>query len=318
MDAIGMREQILNFPRQLAADLPVVNAENLPPADKFILCGLGGSALGGGLLKTYRPELDLLIHRDYGLPRVPKYFLEGSLLILSSYSGETEEVLDTLRCASARGLKLSVLAAGGLLLEEAKKLRLPYVILPAGLPPRLAVGYSFVGLGRLVGDEKLRSDLAAASVIAPAVLEPQGESLAGSLAGKLPVVYSSTVNLALAYNWKIRLNETAKTAAFFNVLPEMNHNELAAADPHFSYIFLRDSADDLRIQNRFSRLAELFRSRGLTVAEVELEDAAPLAKIFYSVILADWTSYHLALLTHRDPVGVPAIEDFKKLIKAPI
>ncbi|MBI2100708.1 MAG: hypothetical protein HYT47_01675 [Candidatus Vogelbacteria bacterium] len=311
-----MREQILNLPRQLAAALPVVNAENLPPADKFILCGLGGSALAGGLLRVYRPELDLLIHRDYGLPRVPKYFLAGSLLILSSYSGETEEVLDTLQFAAAQGLKLSALAAGGLLLEEAKKLRLPYVLLPAGLPPRLATGYSFVGLGQLLGLRSVLSELRlAASRLEPATLELVGQRLAKVIAGKVTIIYSSTLNLSLAYNWKIRFNETSKTAAFYNVLPEMNHNELAVADSNFSYIFLRDSADDPRIKDRFSRLAGMFRSQGLTVEEIGLEGATPLEKIFNSVILADWTSYHLALLAHRDPVGVPVIEEFKKPIK---
>src|SRR3989338_5570556 len=88
MDKNNLRQIILDFPKQLSTALDFNHAENLPPADKFIVCGLGGSALAAGLLKVYKPELDLLIHRDYGLPRLPKYFLDDSLLILSSYSGK--------------------------------------------------------------------------------------------------------------------------------------------------------------------------------------------------------------------------------------
>lgn len=312
-----MRQALLDFPAQLRANLTVVNADRLVVTDKFILCGLGGSALAGGLMKVYNPELDLLIHRDYGLPRVPRYFLEGSLLILSSYSGQTEEVLDTFKNALTRGLKIVVLASGGLLLEEAKRLRLPHVILPTGLPPRLAVGYSFVGLAKLLGDNKIIPGLALASeALDLTALEPTGKELSLWLEGKLPVIYASTVNLHLAYHWKICLNETGKTAAFFNVLPEMNHAELAADYPHFGYIFLRDAADHPRIKHRFDRLAAMFEKRGLAATEVVLSDRSPLEKIFNSVWLANWTAYHLALAAHRDPVGVPLIEEFKKLIKS--
>ncbi|MBI4136317.1 MAG: hypothetical protein HY481_02105 [Candidatus Vogelbacteria bacterium] len=319
MDAARLREQILNFPKQLEAGLEVVNADRLIKTDKFILCGLGGSALAGGLMKVYNPELDLLIHRDYGLPRVPRYFLEGALLILSSYSGETEEVLDTLAAVMSRGLKAAVIAGGGTLLEEAKRLRLPYVVLPAGWLPRLAVGHSFTGLAKLIRDDKIIPGLALArEALNLTASESAGKKLSVWLDGKLTIIYASTVNLHLAYYWKICLNETGKTAAFFNVLPEMNHNELAAADPHFGYIFLRDTADHPRIKHRFDRLSEMFEGRGLAVTEVILSGRSPLEKIFHSVLLANWTAYHLALAAQRDPAATPVIEEFKKLIKSDV
>ena len=98
----------------------------------------------------------------------------------------------------------------------------------------------------------------------------------------------------------------------------MNHNELEAADPHFSYIFLRDMADHPRIEHRFDRLAELFGGRGLAVTEVILSGRSPLEKIFHSVLLGAWTAYHLALAAHRDPVATPVTEEFKKLIKSDV
>ncbi|MEK7208729.1 MAG: SIS domain-containing protein [Patescibacteria group bacterium] len=312
----NLRQIILDFPKQLATSLNFNYSTNLPKADKFIVCGMGGSALAAGLLKVYKPELDLLIHRDYGLPRVPKYFLDGSLLILSSYSGNTEEVLDTLQLALERTLKVAIMAAGGELLAVAEQLKLPHLVLPAGLPPRQAIGYFFVGLCRLMGAE---ADLVAlrelAKVLQPAEAEAEGRRLAGLIGARRPVIYASTVNWYLAYNWKIRFNEDSKIAAFANVLPEMNHNELAAPDDHFIYFLLRDPADDPRIKNRFAHLVTLFKKQNLAVEEIILTGDSTLEKIFNSVILADWTAYHLALAIGQNPAATPLIEEFKKQIK---
>lgn len=311
-----MRQAILDFSSQLRADLEVVNVDRLIKSDKFILCGLGGSALAAGLFKVYRPTFDLLIHRDYGLPRVPRYFLEGSLLILSSYSGNTEEVLDTLKLALARGLKLAVVASGGELLAQAKQLRLPYVVLSSGLPPRLAVGAAFAALARLFRDNGALAELTQlARSFQPAIYEVTGETLAKSVGDKLPIIYSSTVNYFLAYNWKIRLNETGKIPAFCNILPEMNHNELEVLDPNFFYILLRDESDQPRIQRRFAILAEMLKARGGLFEEVQLA-GSPLEKIFRSVSLADWTAYHLALAAGRDPIATPLVEEFKKRLSS--
>ena len=316
MDKNNLRQIILDFPKQLSTALDFNHAENLPPADKFIVCGLGGSALAAGLLKVYKPELDLLIHRDYGLPRLPKYFLDDSLLILSSYSGNTEEVLDTLQLALAHQLKVAIIAAGGELLAAAERLKLPHLVLPADLPPRQAIGYFFIALCRLLGaDQDLIALRALAKILRPAETEAAGRRLAGLIGDRRPIIYASTVNWYLAYNWKIRFNEDSKTAAFCNVLPEMNHNELAALDDHFIYFLLRDPADDSRIKNRFDHLATLFRKRNLTVEEIILTGASTLERIFNSVILADWTAYYLALAKGQDPIEVLMIEEFKTQIK---
>lgn len=316
-NAVRLREIILSFPKQLAATLDCQGA-TLPKSDKFIVCGMGGSALAAGLMKVHRPELDLLIHRDYGLPRVPSYFLDECLLILSSYSGNTEEVLDILHLAAPRGLKVAILTSGGELLAEAKRLNLPHIVLPTGLPPRQAIGHFFVGLMRFLkaeADLKVLRQLAL--VLQPAAWESAGQRLAGLIGKKIPIIYTSTPNYYLGYNWKIRFNEDSKTAAFCNVLPEMNHNELTAAgDSRFFYIFLRDPDDNPRIKNRFKWQKEMFEKLDLTVEEVSLAGGSSLAKIFNSVILADWTAYYLALAKGEDPVEAPAIEEFKKQIKS--
>lgn len=225
-------------------------------SNKFIVCGMGGSALAAGLWRVAEPGLDLLIHRDYGLPRVPDYFLRESLIILSSYSGNTAEVLDTAGKALAENLNLAVITSGGSstplgankLLDWAKEHNIPSSLLPAGYEPRLALEPACEALGALLAQDKppARSDIATSS-------KPD---LAADLVNKIPVVYSSTRNLPLAYHWKISLNETAKMPSFCNALPEQNHNELESRfDERFSFIFLRDESDDSRINKRFEVLS---------------------------------------------------------------
>src|SRR3989338_4612463 len=127
-----MEDSIKSFAEQFKWEPEVVSLGSLASeSSKFIVCGLGGSHLSAGLLKVAEPKLDLLIHRDYGLPRVPDYFLRESLIILSSYSGNTEEVLDAGRLGLEQKLNLAVITTGGALLDFAKAHNLPYVQLPA-------------------------------------------------------------------------------------------------------------------------------------------------------------------------------------------
>lgn len=291
MTSNEMRQAIIDSPKQLSADLTIVDKEKLSSGDKFIVCGMGGSALAAGLFKVYRPRLDLLVHRDYGLPRVPEYFL----------------------MALERGLKLAVLTSGGRLLERAEQLGLPRLVMPTGLPPRLAVGLMFVGLARFCLTEAVLEELAqVAQQLGTEDLEAEGKRLAESVDNRLPLIYSSTINFPLAYNWKISFNETAKLPAFANCLPELNHNEMTSPTDNFHYFFLRDSNDEEKINKRFSLLGQLFKAKGALVEMINLPTRSSLEKIFWTICLANWLTYHLALRRGVDPVEVPIIEKFKQ------
>ncbi|MCC6290772.1 hypothetical protein IT398_01750 [Candidatus Nomurabacteria bacterium] len=308
-----MDEQIKDFSKQLAWRPEIVNHDRLEKRTKFILCGMGGSTLAAGLLKVAEPKLDLLIHRDYGLPRVPDYFLHESVIILSSYSGNTVEVLDVGREALEFGLHLAVVTSGGKLLDWAKKNDLPYIVLPSGSQPRMALGYFCKALAMLLGDSRLLATLGT-TTISSALLEAAGETLANKLRNKIPVIYSSTLNYPLAYHWKISFNETAKVSAFANAFPELNHNEMQSQfDPNqFSFIFLRDGSHDPRIEDRLDKLKVLYERAGLGVEVIQITGTTVWEKIFHSVILAEWTVLHLARVRQVDPETVPLIEEFKK------
>ncbi|MBI2100377.1 MAG: hypothetical protein HYT48_03520 [Candidatus Vogelbacteria bacterium] len=321
-----MEPAIKGLPNQFVWEPVVENAGNLeakPPlgglASKFIVCGMGGSHLAAGFLKIANPKLDLLIHRDYGLPRVPDYFLKDSLIIASSYSGNTAETIDAFKSAHDASLKTAVITTGGILLDLAKSSQTSYIQLPtSNLPPRLALGHSIKAMAKLVGDQTTLNELAKlCDFLHPDQWQEAGKNLSEKLSGRIPIIYSSTINLPLAYFWKIQFNETGKVSAFYNVLPELNHNELQSFDQTsdtFHFIFLHDEADDHRIHQRMSITADLLSARGWPVTVLKVAGDGVWEKIFNNVLLAAWTAYYTALKNNHDPEAVPLIEEFKKLI----
>lgn len=318
-------DSIKGFPKQFTFEPKVENEGKLKKTDKFVVCGMGGSGLAAGLIKIYDPYLDLLIHKDYGLPRVPDYFLNEGLIILSSYSGNTEEVIDAYLKAGAMNLGRAVVAAGGKLLELAKKEGVPYVELPeAGIQPRMALGLSMRATLKLIGDEMALEESMKVSEFKSEDYEQEGKALAQKLEKKIPVIYASAVNFQLAYNWKIKLNESGKVPAFANAFPEVNHNEMTSFDlqgktaplsDHFSFIILKDSSDDPRMHKRMDAMAKIFSNLKLPVTILDLKGANVFQKTFSSLMLADWVAYHTAMLYGVEPEEVPMVEEFKRLIR---
>jgi len=323
-----MKEAIKNFNKQFEYEPSVVNADKLERKDKFIVAGMGGSHLAAGLLKIWKPELDLTIHRDYGLPAVSAKELSENLIILSSYSGNTEEVTDAEETIDVReniikkDLTSAVVSTGGELIELAKEDATPYIQIPdTDIQPRNALGYSLKALLKVIGDEDTLEELSNLSqTLDPTEYEEKGKELAEKLKSKVPVIYSSTRNQPIAYNWKIKLNETGKVPAFYNVLPEMNHNELEGysveeLSKNFHFIILKDEDDDERVGKRMEVLEKMYKDKGLSVDAIEIEGKDKYHKVFASLILADWTAYYIAEIYGQNPENVSTIEEFKKLIK---
>lgn len=321
-----MRNVIKNFAKQFAYEPKIERAEGLGHHRKFVVAGMGGSHLAADLLKVWKPSLDLVVHMDYGEPVLAD--LKERLFIASSYSGNTEEVIDALEHAQARGLKTAVIAVGGKLLEIAKTNNLPYIQMPnTGIQSRSALGFSIKALMKLMSEEDgLREVSKLAETLNPDTLEQRGKELAERLKGHVPVIYSSTHNLSIAYNWKIKFNETGKIPAFYNVFSELNHNEMTGFDTKgagtprdlvekFHFIFLKDRNDHERVLKRMAVLERQYRDRGLPVEVQELIGANVFEKIFISLIFADWTAYYTAEQYGLESEQVPMIEEFKNLIK---
>jgi glucose/mannose-6-phosphate isomerase len=320
-------DDIKNYPKQFEYEPKVENAAKFGKRKftKFIVAGMGGSHLAADILKTWHPELDILIWSNYGLPQLREKDLKERLLIVNSYSGGTEEAIDTFTAAREKRVPLAVIAARGKLITLAQKNKVPYVQMPDfHVQPRMATGLNLMAMLAVTGEKAWLVEARQLAVqLHPSREELRGRDLAKRLHGMVPIVYASQRNTAIAYNWKIKFNETGKVPAFYNVVPELNHNEMTGFDAkgrtpslshHFHFLFLKDGADDRRIIKRMSVLEKLYKDRGFKVEVVFLQGKTELHKIFNALSLADWTAYHTAKLYDVDPEQVPMVEEFKKLI----
>ncbi len=315
---------IKNFREQLLFEPVIEYAEHLRSAESFILCGMGGSHLSAGLAKLYDPTLPLLAHYDYDLPIVSEDVLERSLLIASSFSGDTAETLSFVKEAVRKNLNLVIISSGGKIIEFAREHTVPYVLIPVNefIQPRHALGFSVRALAKVLSRKDLFSALGEiANAVDPSFLMEEGKELAKRLEQKVPIIYSSNRNHMLAYMWKIEMNESPKIPAFFNMFPELNHNEIAGFDftdatknlsEIFSFIFLKDLSDSVEVQKRMDITAEIYKEKGLSVEIIELKGSSILEKAFYSYFLSLWTVTRLAAFYGTTPKENGLIEKFKQ------
>lgn len=325
-------DDIKNYAKQFEYEPLVENPSSLKlrragvaKFTKFLVCGMGGSHLAADILKAWHPELDIIVWPSYGLPALREKDLKERLVIISSYSGTTEEAIDAFNAARAKHLTMVVIAARGKLINLAQKFKVPYVQMPDfHMQPRMATGLSLKAILAAIGEKAwLAEAKTLAAQLHPAREERRGKDLAKRLFGSVPVIYASMKNAAIAHNWKIKFNETGKIPAFDNFLSEMNHNEMtgfdakmrtAALSRHFHFVFLKDGTDDRRITKRFGVLEHLLHDRGFKVEIVLLEGKTELHKIFNALVFADWTAYHTAKLYGVEAEQVPMVEEFKKSI----
>lgn len=316
-------DAIRDFPKQFEFEPKIENSLRLKAKKKFVVCGMGGSNNASMIIKSWKPETTLVIHKDYGLPI--EAYSPDYLTICSSYSGTTEEAIDSLNEALKTNLPVAVIGTGGTIIEIAKDNNVPYVLIPkTGIQPRTALGYSLKSFLKLMfpGQEFPEvNDLA--QLLNPALLEVEGKKLAGTLKGFVPVVYASSNNLSIAYNWKIKMNETGKVPTFYNSFPELNHNEMNGFDvkevtkelsEHFYFLLINDSEDSPIIRRRMAVLEQLYKDRGLKVLGLNLFGNTRLMRIFNSTLLADWVSYYTSQSLGLESEQVPMVEEFKRLI----
>lgn len=320
-----MQDAILAMAKQFAYEPVIENRGMLPRFERVIVAGMGGSHLAADLLSMLDPSLSLRVHSDYGLPVLSPEEKAHTLVIASSYSGNTEETLDAYAQARAEGVAVAAIAVGGKLIELARRDGVPFVQLPnTGIQPRSALGFSLMALLALLGKDSLLSEARRlVTELQPDALQEEGKRLAEWLQGKVPIVYASRSRGPIAYNWKIKLNETGKVPAFFNLVPELNHNEMTGFDvveatrdlsSRFAFIFLQDELDHPRNQRRMEVMARLYRDRGLSVKEIRLEGEKLFHKTFASLLLADWTAVALAAHYGLESEQVPMVEEFKKML----
>ncbi len=336
IDAHDTRTVLTDFPAQCraAVGLALSPSGALPRPRMVIVAGMGGSAAGGDLLAACaaeRLDVPVLVHRGYGLPALAG---PADLVIALSYSGDTVETLSAATTGLERGCRVVAITAGGRLAALARRHRLTSVTLPAGLMPRMALGYLFFPMLAVlraadlmvVKDAEVEEALggleALTRELVPALSASANEAkrLALALGPRLPIIYGGPVTGPVAYRWKTDIEENAKRFAVAGVLPELNHNEIevwGTPIPHALHVvLLRDVHEDAEIGRRFTLVRELL-APSTAVSEAWTRGTSSLARRLSLIALGQWTSFYLAVLHGLDPWAVPVLESFKTRLAEP-
>ncbi len=318
-----MIRDVLNSFHEQFSFLPTVVGGDVPSYKTLVVCGMGGSHLAADVLASIGTTTPIIVHHDYGLPDNTSE--SNPFILVCSYSGNTDEALDSLTAARDAHMPVGVIASGGALLAMAKEYSVPHIEIPSGLQPRMATGYMTVAVAAFLRDPRLSSELQSLSrTLFSAHFEAQGNDLATFLQNKTPVFYSSARNYSVAYTYKIACNETGKIPAFANVLPEANHNEMngfggggnsQSRAQEFAAVFLYDDEDDARVSTRMDVTASLLQKQGIAVRALRFDAPTRAEKIFSAIITAHWASYVIAQLYGNEPEQVPMVEELKRLLK---
>lgn len=339
VDHSDLMGDVLDLPAQLEDALWRVEAAGLPRRDApegLVLCGMGGSAVGGELAVAAtgrRARRPLRVSRDYELD---PWIGAGALVLCSSYSGYTEETLACFAAAGAVGASRVALTTGGALADSARAEGVPVIGVPSGLQPRAAVAYTTVGALECVaacgaGDPPAEEVRAAGRLLETLIEEwgpdaPEGseaKAIARGLEGALPVVYGAGATVAAARRWKSQLNENAKLPSFASVLPEADHNELIGYErarglAPLHAVFLGDEGQRPELRRRLELTAEVVEAtRAAGVTRVEARGDTALERLLSLVLLGDLVSVYLAVLAGVDPTSVLALESFKERLAEP-
>jgi glucose/mannose-6-phosphate isomerase len=336
VDPADMGGRIAELPEQFGDAIEVASRCALPEeyaaCDAIVILGLGGSAIGGDLVKRLvegECRVPMLVHRQYDLPA---FVDERTLVVASSYSGNTEEVLSAFGKALDRGARPLAITTGGELARRCREQNLPLITFDYEAQPRAALGYSLAILLEVLRQLNYVRDMsedlqqavetmeALQAEIGIEVPEEQNaaKQLARRLEGRLPVIYAAGHLSEVARRWKCQINENSKGWAVWEALPELNHNavvgyEFPAAMPSIArVVMLQSDLYSPRLRLRMEVTGEILSDKGIPQETIMVQGSSPLAQVMWSIHLGDYVSYYLAALRGVDPSPVKTIAYLKE------
>lgn len=306
-----------------------VSLNNVGTISNIVLGGMGGSAWPAMILASWPTvSVPFEISRDYS---VPAYVSGQTLYIASSYSGNTEETIASVKDAAEKGAYIVVLSAGGKLAEIAEQKDYPLFKIPAGFQPRMSSFYFLAALIQLLEPlglikEGSRAELEAAAewlgsqntnwLASVPAQQNTAKQLAEKIEGKTAVVYSGPLLFPAANKWKICINENSKNLAWSNQYPELNHNEFIGWSSHpvekpFAVVEIRSNLEHERVQKRFELTDKLLSGKKPHAYVVQAEGDTVLRQVLWAFNLGDYVSLYLAVLNNVDPTPVELVEKLK-------
>lgn len=321
-----MKLLIENFPDQLIEAVAIAKKAELSKSSQAItqvlISGLGGSGIGGTIaneLAVLESPVPIVVSKGYF---VPAFVNENTLVIISSFSGNTEETLNALELALAKNAKIVCITSGGKIAEIAKEKKLDLILLPPGNSPRACLGYSLTQLLKVfhffgvIKNNPLDQVLKAADLLKQkqSLIIDEAKKITAFLKGKIPVIYTTTYREGIAIRFRQQINENAKMLCWHHVVPEMNHNELVGwtkKNDQLAVIYLRDKEDYIRNQKRIDINKEIISKYTPHIYETWSEGNSPIEKAFWHIHVGDWASWFLSVENNSDAVEVKVIDFLK-------
>ena len=326
-----MKRFISNFTKQLAeAKLigeQLIKYDNSKDIRNVIICGLGGSGIGGKIVSNIsesRSNVPVMVHNSYSLPL---FVNNETLVIISSYSGDTEETISAFNEALKRGCEIICITSGGMVERIAKENDTPIILVPGGNPPRAMLTYSLTQLLFILQQYSIiEMDMITEIENTISLLENEmdeikleAKDISDKVGGTTVLIYSDATFEGVGTRFKQQLNENSKTLAFSNVVPEMNHNELLGwqgGNKTFSAIFLRNQSDNERNKLRMDISKSEISKRANYCVDILSKGVTEIERVYYLILITDWISIHLAEQYGVDSIEIKVIESLKGKLKS--
>ena len=321
-----MKSLIQNFSKQLTEAIVIGNNAKLTKSDSnitnILICGLGGSGIGGSIISELvvnKATVPINVTKGYF---IPAYVNKNTLVIICSYSGNTEETLNCMNLAIAKNAKITCITSGGKIEETAKDKKFDCIIVPGGMPPRACLGYSLTQLFFVLNfhniiDNSFKAEFQAAIKLIDTEennIVKEATSIAQILKDKIPVIYATTYNEGIAIRFRQQLNENAKQLCWHHIIPEMNHNELVGwtqKNDNLAVLFFLDNDEYSRNLARVEINKEVIKKYAGSITDIYSKGNSAIEKAIYFIHLGDWISMLLSELKGVDAVEINVINHLK-------
>ncbi|MCS7180216.1 MAG: bifunctional phosphoglucose/phosphomannose isomerase [bacterium] len=328
-DKSNMFYLLKNFPTHCYEGYSYFIPELNKNFDKIVFTGMGGSAISGDIIKVLLEEknkLPVFVIRDYVLP---EYVDSNSLLIVESYSGDTEETIATLNLGLKKNCSILCVSSNGEIEKISNKKSIPFIKIPTGMPPRCAFGYLFFPIYKFFVEKKLLMPLKKSFFKKiqdwvndfSSINNNKAIEISKKIYGNFLLIYSENRFYPGILRWKTQIAENSKSFSSINVLPEMNHNEIMS----FYYpnwlikkmfvLFISSGLENERIKKRIEITSNIISKKVKEVIEIKLEGDDLFEKLIYLIVLGDWISYYLAMENKVDPTEIKEIKILKENMK---
>ncbi len=297
---------------------------------KFVIFGMGSSGIGASIIQGLFEDMEIIVIKDYDLP---KYINEEYFCIAVSYSGNTEEAVSLLKQVKERKLEYMAIASGGKL-EETEKKHPFFIGVPKDAVPRFTLSFTFFSLLGFFHAMKIANVEKEANETF-SILEDfrkkiefsnkknnPAKDIAEDIKGEIPVIYGFGPFKPVAKRAKEQFNENSKVPAFYEVIPQADHNAIMGwvsrkLNKYVAAIVIRDEdAESEEMRKRLDFTVSIMKKTASSIVELRPLGKSILAKVISLIYILDYVSFYLGLLNNIDPSYMDEIEDLKRVLRA--